>query len=202
MQAAQHKPSWTHVGLKHPKQEQPVARQAGAEWTRAELLCPSCSKLIPENWLIMLSFHCSFLLRPFHVSASACFTKRWDPEGAGPQWLLEGGDAHTLCCAASRAASPPWLCPGRVSSKGGFGSAENRKPWSETLKLCVTKWIYHNLRHQINLHAWPPALPCFPFPHRLMQSPFTGQPLPYSLPLPLAFTFTATSILSLVGLRL
>lgn len=39
----------------------------------------------------------------------------------------EGGGC-TLCCAASRAASPPWLCPGRVSSKGGFGSAENRQP--------------------------------------------------------------------------
>lgn len=44
--------------------------------------------------------------------------------------------------------------------------------------LCVTKWIYHNLRHQINPHPWPPAHPCFPFPHRLIQSGFTGQPLP------------------------
>lgn len=36
-------------------------------------------------------------------------------------------------------------------------------------KLGVTKWIYHNLWHQMNLRPWPPALPCFPFPRGLVQ---------------------------------
>lgn len=199
MQRAQSKSNWTSASSKSQREEQFVAPQTPQ--TKLSWLIHLAAKLSqqtdPSKSVDRAYLSGAYFSWGLFMS-SVRSTKRQNPRREASQSLSEGSGLHTTLlqlrgAETSQPSSSP-VSPGPIGRKRSFGIGKNRRSWRETLKICVTKWIYHNLQHQINLRPWPPALPCLPFPCRLISALFC--------PLPSGFTFTATSILSLVGLRL